>query len=507
MLAIPTVEQLEGWTDAEREQYVRELAGTKAYLEERPDVAHLLTATKKQLRFIRSQKRVVVFFAGNKSGKTTAVSLKADAIALAEPGTEQWICSVDYPASLSGPEKSFWRIVPKEMLADPECFKPDSGFKNNCCVYKNGSIIRFKTYESTILGAQRIRAIYIDEEPKHQYVYDECFMRTADHPHGQLHLVWTAISGYTWSYHKLYKLKANAPPWLEVIVGITRENAHNLPPGTEDSIREQYSPAVLRARLYGEYVSIGGQSVFDIEKLGKSIDEAQPGERWVLVFMDNSKSMRRRTKDPGPHWRVFAEPVENREYVVGGDSATGYSTEAAALCVLDKSTLEVAATYGENVDCEVLAEQAVAMALWYNGAQIIGGRNGIDAGFMTALLRIGYSNLWREPSQPSRMPGLWISDTSRQLLVNDVINAVRGDLLRIWDESTLMEMSTFVYKPNGRTEHEEGCCDDRVFALAHALHGVLTATGQTVGVAPRQHMALNRLDRFTERERVTVITG
>jgi hypothetical protein len=46
---------------------------------------------------------------------------------------------------------------------------------------------------------------------------------------------------------------------------------------------------------------------------------------------------------------------------------------------------------------------------------------------------------------------------------------VRENIELINDETTLREMLTFVFKENGKAEHEEGQHDDTILALAIAL--------------------------------------
>jgi hypothetical protein len=147
--------------------------------------------------------------------------------------------------------------------------------------------------------------------------------------------------------------------------------------------------------------------------------------------------------------------------------------------VIDQSTGEQVAQLRERIRPVEFAEYLALVGRYYNWAFLVPEAN--DAGFIDGIVRIGYPleqiySRQRDPTdrRPGRMQDLGFETTTltREWLVSAADDAIRTMDITIRSSITLQECRTFVIKPNGKKEHQAGCHDDCVFAMALAAIGI-----------------------------------
>lgn len=138
--------------------------------------------TPPQLRWLQNPRKRKLFRAGNQVGKTWAglaeVIWRATGLhpylPCKKPPVEIWIVCTTWPQSV-GIMKKFWELVPKHLIR-PTSFDPKWGFgkENPAVVFRNGSLVRFRT---TKQGADALAGWTVDyvlvDEPTDPDVYQE----------------------------------------------------------------------------------------------------------------------------------------------------------------------------------------------------------------------------------------------------------------------------------------------------------------------------------------------
>src|SRR5260370_34956274 len=79
----------------------------------------------------------------------------------------------------------------------------------------------------------------------------------------------------------------------------------------------------------------------------------------------------------------------------------------------------------------------------------------------------------QDPAERSDLIGFKPDLVSRPQIISYVDTALREATVLIHNPNTLQELRTFVIKPSGRAEHQHGCHDDEVFALALMIVGII----------------------------------
>jgi hypothetical protein len=188
--------------------------------------------------------------------------------------------------------------------------------------------------------------------------------------------------------------------------------------------------------------------------------------------------------------RIWRRPEKGRVYALGADCAQGLDINDGSGAetdpdwtvgqVLDRDTGEQCAVLRARMMPGESGRYIAKVGRYYNLAQICGERNpgGGGVSMLEAILNADYpsSMIYHRPVTPDRDPqvrgdriGWDTSGVSRPILISALDEALRQMAISIHDPVTQRELLTFVIKPNGKAEHEKGCHDDCVIALALAL--------------------------------------
>ena len=213
---------------------------------------------------------------------------------------------------------------------------------------------------------------------------------------------------------------------------------------------------------------------------------------------------------------VYRKPEKGHLYVIGADSAEGIDAnegegtpdpDFASAQVLDIASGEQTAKLRARMEPAEFGRYVVSLARWYYDAFLVPERNNTGIATIEEILREGYPTglIYQHLGEPASLDiegartslqklGWRTTSTSRPQLVSKLDRSIRELAVIIRDAHTLWECQTFVIKPNGRAEHQQGCHDDDVLALALAVVGI-----EAYPATKRRDNETARLKRYARR--------
>ena len=177
---------------------------------------------------------------------------------------------------------------------------------------------------------------------------------------------------------------------------------------------------------------------------------------------------------------VWKKPDPKRRYVVSADVSKGAaSRDWDHAVVIDIANMEQVAEWRGKVDLDVLAEQMLMLALYYNNAVLAPEVSGLGAGLVAMLNQTRYWNLYRRRSvdtmtTTSVMLGWDTNRKSKSAMVGLTQKALKDGYIKIRSQAVLSEMAAYrrVLKmsPDGNDGHAKmsapaGENDDACVAL------------------------------------------
>lgn len=298
-------------------------------------------------------------------------------------------------------------------------------------------------------GGKRIRLEEFAFFPDAEGVYTAAFGAVKDR--GQMVIISTG-QGEGGAFHKL---------WGEAVAGKTKlhpvflgwQARPDRPPDFRDgmdSLQKQEFPETPE-----EMFLASGQKFFDLILLAtrQQLYQCEPI----------------RTEDNGDY-RIWAEPVPGRQYVIGADVADG-GGDASAASVKDAATGETVAVYHSSIiDCESFGAVLYSIGKQYNWAYIGVERNNMGAAVVADLIHTGYPRLHYhqhyDPQAAQQRPRAgWVTDVnSRPVMLGDykrgLIDMGQG---AVHDAQAYEQMRAFGWY-KGRWDHPPGGHDDLIFA-------------------------------------------
>lgn len=160
-----------------------------------------------------------------------------------------------------------------------------------------------------------------------------------------------------------------------------------------------------------------------------------------------------------------------RPYVIGADTA-GSGEDYFTAKVLDNTSGKCVATlHIKNIDEDLFAHQLYCLGTYYHTA-LIGVEINYSAHPVRVLCDLGYKNLYARKQAGGSITqeayGFLTTALTRPLIISNLVSLMREKIELETDRQTLLEMTTFVKKPNGRPSALEGSHDDLVMASAIA---------------------------------------
>lgn len=168
-----------------------------------------------QQSFFNTDKKDVAIFGGNRTGKTLSGAAKVVQFCINNPKRDVW-CGTWADMSIPVQQKKISELLPKTDIVEYGIFSEKRGFTNKIIIFKNGSIIRFKTYEQGRESWQGTakHLIWLDEEAP-QDIVSECRARLIDF-NGVLLRTMTPLNGITYTYDEVVLNEKNSKEiWYE----------------------------------------------------------------------------------------------------------------------------------------------------------------------------------------------------------------------------------------------------------------------------------------------------
>ena len=151
---------------------------------------------KLQAAFKACTSKIKITFGGNRSGKTIIGADYVVEKCLTNPKQRWWAVAETDEVSINVQQRKLWELLPK--LEMRYCHYDEiNGFRNGKIVFKNGSMIRFKTYKQgrEAFASDDLDGIWNDEESPME-IYKEQRMRLIDRD-GEMIFTMTSLLGMT----------------------------------------------------------------------------------------------------------------------------------------------------------------------------------------------------------------------------------------------------------------------------------------------------------------------
>lgn len=221
-----------------------------------------------------------------------------------------------------------------------------------------------------------------------------------------------------------------------------------------------------------------GQMVFDLDEL-KRLETYEPLMRGD--FLDNSQTSTSAEFKPvtpamGDEAITIWHSAETaHRYVVGADVAEGLEHgDFSSAHVIDVETGTVVATAHTHVPPDLFGAMLVRLGYMYNTALIGCESNNHGLSTITAMRSMSYPKIYRERKslraqgggQPTGKFGWATTKVTKPLMIDELAEAIREGVLAIPDESSVMELKTYVRDNRGKLSGSP--FDDRVISLAIA---------------------------------------
>ena len=178
--------------------------------------------------------------------------------------------------------------------------------------------------------------------------------------------------------------------------------------------------------------------------------------------------------------RVWKEPEPYYDYIIGVDTALGRDRDYSAAQVVNLYNGEVVAEfYSNKTPINDFATILNAEGMYYNTANIVVERNTVGNHLLDLLYNeLEYEHLWHDDKG---LPGFQVTMRNRDVILSELEESIRTNVLKINSERTLNELNTFVINGSGKITADKGRHDDLIMSLSLANH-ILKSTRETTFV-------------------------
>ena len=164
-----------------------------------------------------------------------------------------------------------------------------------------------------------------------------------------------------------------------------------------------------------------------------------------------------------------------KPYVIGADTA-GTGIDYFTAKVIDNITGKCVATlHKQYIDEDLFAEQLYCLGKFYNDA-LIAVETNYSRHPIRHLRTLGYENLYLSKNMSTfgdereKQYGFVTTMVSRPIIIANLVSVMRENLRLETDRGTLMEMTTFIKRNDGKSGACDGAHDDLVLACAIARY-------------------------------------
>ena len=173
---------------------------------------------------------------------------------------------------------------------------------------------------------------------------------------------------------------------------------------------------------------------------------------------------------------IDLECIENcrkkHRYILVADTATGDGSDFSAFCVIDLDTMEVVATFKEQLDPKNYAHIIAEVAIQYNNALVIieyqeGLTTLLELKDVIKYKNVFYSTLKKQDvtKVQKRKVGFWQSESTRTLGGDKLEEVLNTGELKIYSMDIINELYTWIWDKRGRRNHAFEKHDDLLMSL------------------------------------------
>lgn len=178
-------------------------------------------------------------------------------------------------------------------------------------------------------------------------------------------------------------------------------------------------------------------------------------------------------------FKQFAVYNEEHEYLLSSDCATGDGSDFSAFVVIDLTTLEVVASYKEQLDPKAYATIINDVGRAYGTCLVVvehqyGLTTLLDLKQVYSYPNLFYSTLKKEdPTDPGRRKkkiGFWQSRETKMVGGDKLEEMIINGELKFYSSDVISELNTWIWTKQGLRGHLEGKNDDLIMALTIAVY-------------------------------------
>jgi len=241
-----------------------------------------------------------------------------------------------------------------------------------------------------------------------------------------------------------------------------------------DIIRRRMNDPQKFAQEYELTFLASGRMVFD----SKVVNDMRKHQVKVGDKISDEKGMVHVVKEKDG-WIIYKEPELDSFYVIGADVAEGVTGgDYSVAVVFNRATGEEVAFYRGHIAPDKFGELLNDLGRYYNNALMVVEVNNHGLTTITILKQLLYPSMYFRPSKfevvgspYSEKLGWKTTVMTRNIMIDDLVQATRdGDLL-LHSKEIIDEMTVFVYDKNNRSGGMDGFNDDCIFATAIAMQG------------------------------------
>lgn len=256
--------------------------------------------------------------------------------------------------------------------------------------------------------------------------------------------------------------------------------------GDKDIFKQEYPINDVEAFLSS------GRPKFDIGSLRKYLKGVAEGKRGYIDARLGHITFR---DDDRGYIEIWEEPRRGAEYYVGGDVAEGLDTgDYSSLYVMDDS-FNIVATWHGHIDPDLFGIESVKLARYYNDAFMGIENNNHGHTTLKSIQRLEYWNIYYHKNtdkitdQITTKMGWTTKPDTKRYMIDKLAEFIREKYIKIPDKDLVSELMSYIIEPNGHTNAQLGCYDDRVMALAICLQMALQ--GRSDSYAPERENKKN----------------
>ena len=176
---------------------------------------------------------------------------------------------------------------------------------------------------------------------------------------------------------------------------------------------------------------------------------------------------------------IWDYPQDGEAYTIGIDVAKGLENgDYSVMSVICNRTKKMVAEWHGHIAPDLLGEEANLLGRYYNMALLVPESNNHGISTIDRLRQLHYPKLFRRRTvnrainKVTEEYGFNTNSKTKPVIISDLGAHLRERAHLVSSLECLRGGLTYIYDPDGATNAQNGCYDDRVIALALALYGV-----------------------------------